>query len=79
MDDVLMNSDYVDSLVNIIGEFFDFCVEYSLKIHPAKCTLYSTSVKWCGRIISANGIRLAPHRIYWIGDTEVPTTGSELQ
>lgn len=43
--------------MDIIEEFFAFCVKWNLKLHPANCMLYATSVRWCGSIISSKGIR----------------------
>ena len=79
LDDVLGHASTVDELLTIIRQFFDYCSQRNLKLHPAKCVLYKTEIRWCGRILSKDGVRFDPRRIDGIRDMQLPTTGAELQ
>lgn len=46
---------------------------------PAKCISFSTSVQWCGRLISADGIRYDLGRLDGLLTMETATTGTHLQ
>lgn len=63
----------------MIRLFFDFCLQRNLKLNPSKCVLFATSVRWCGRVISADGVRFDPRRIDGIRNMTLPSTGADLQ
>lgn len=50
-----------------------------MKLHPAKCALYTTEVPWCGRIMTSDGVRFDPRRHKALLYMEPPTTGAHLQ
>lgn len=79
LDDVLQHAATPEKLLDVLEGFFAFCVKFNLKLHPAKCTLYTREVRWCGRIISAEGIRFDPRRISGIKEMDTPTKGGQLQ
>lgn len=79
LDDVLQHAATPEKLMDVMEECFAFCVKWNLKLHPAKCTLYAMSMRWCGRIISSEVIRFDPSRINGIKDMDTPTTGAQLQ
>lgn len=54
-------------------------MQYHLKIHPVKCDLYFRKIRWCGRILSKEGIRFDSRRIDDIRDTHESASGGELQ
>eukprot|EP00171_Calliarthron_tuberculosum_P022675 IDg22675t1 len=67
VDDILLHSKNVVGLLNATRKLFDMCKLHNMKLHLAKCTLYATSIRWCGRIISKDGIRFDPrsYKGYW--------------
>lgn len=79
VDDCLFHAPTVKDLVLCLNSFFHFCSDFNLRLHPKKCVLYATSVKWCGRIISANGIRHDPSNLQGLLDLDRPTTDGQLQ
>ena len=56
LDDILIRAPTVESLMESIRSFFDLCVENNIKVHPATCTIFAKEIRWCGRLISADGI-----------------------
>lgn len=46
---------------------------------PKKCQIFATEVKWCGRIISAEGVKHCPDRVQGLIDMQPPQTAAELQ
>lgn len=79
LDDVLLYAATVDELLASIRSFFALCVEYNLKLHPAKCTIFAPEIRWCGRMVSAKGVRYDPRRMDGLLSMSPPTTGSNLQ
>lgn len=63
LDDILIHSVKLDYHLFTIQRFFAFCEAHNDKLHPAKCTLFTISVRWCGRLIGKDGIRFDPERV----------------
>lgn len=79
LDDILIHAPTVEKLFESIQSFFKFCVTYNIKLHPAKCILFSKQVRWCGRLISSDGMRYDPRRLEGILSMQPPNTGANLQ
>lgn len=79
LDDILIHAPTVENLMQSIQSFFGLCAEYNIKLHPAKCTVFAKEIRWCGRLISADGIRYDPRRLEGLLNMEPPTTGAHLQ
>lgn len=54
------------------------CRQYNLKIHAKKFHLFQKSVRWCGRIIESDGVRMDPAHLVTLTPMPPVTTGSEL-
>lgn len=79
LDDILLFAPTVEKLLMSIRSFFRLCVSYNIKLHPAKCILYTTEVRWCGRLVTPDGVRYDPRRLDALKSMEPPTTGAHLQ
>ena len=79
LDDILLHASTTYHLLDIINIFFNFCRSHNLFLHPEKCILYTKSIRWCGRIISAQGIRFDPTNISALESMSYPTTAAQLQ
>lgn len=79
LDDILLHSKTINDHLDGIRRLFDFCVEFNLKLHPLKCQLFRSTIRWCGRLLSPDGIRFDPARIDGIKNMTQPTNGAELQ
>jgi len=79
LDDMLFHATTADELLNSLEEFFEVCTESGLKLHAAKCQLFLKEVRWCGRVISAEGVRMDPARLEALVEMAEPVTGDQLQ
>ncbi len=66
-------------LLKSVRSFFELCAKYNIKLHPAKCILFTKEVRWCDRLISADGIRYDPRGLDRLLSMAPPTTGAHLQ
>lgn len=79
LDDILGFAISDAELMVVLEKFFSMCLTYNLKLHPGKCDLYSKTVRWCGRLISNDGIKFDPRNMDGLVNMEPPTHGGELQ
>jgi Reverse transcriptase (RNA-dependent DNA polymerase) len=79
LDDLLMHAIDENALRKLLCLFFKLCRDYNLKLHPGKCVLFSKNVRWCGRLISSDGVRFDPRRVQALHDMALPVTGGDLQ
>lgn len=79
LDDILLHDRTVPGLIKSIRNLFGLCVQYNIKLHPAKSIMFAKSIRWCGRVISADGIRYDPRRLDGLLNIESPKTGAHLQ
>ncbi|POM79214.1 LOW QUALITY PROTEIN: Hypothetical protein PHPALM_3168 [Phytophthora palmivora] len=77
IDDLLVYADPVEGLVAAIDGVLQRLDKHGLKLSPRECQLIVTEVKWCGRIISANGIGNDPERIEGLRSMPPPSTAVE--
>lgn len=79
LDDLLLHHSTVDCLLKAIRELLALCSERNIKLHPGKSILFASTVRWCDRLVSADGIRYDPRRLEGLLNMEPPTTGAHLQ
>jgi len=79
LDDVLLFAYSIEEHLDILHRFFEICRKARLRLHPAKSSFYSITIRWCGRLIDKDGIKFDPRRINGLLEMATPNTGSELQ
>lgn len=79
LDDIVLQSSTTDGLFEFIGSFFVVCDDNNIKLHPARCIIFATEIRCCGRILFSNGLRYDPRRMDGLLSMQPPTTGSHLQ
>lgn len=79
LDDILIHSETIEDHMRNFSLFFDFLKQYNFKLHPCKRTLFTTIIRWCGRVIFSDGILFHPRRIDGIQQMSRPETGADLQ
>ena len=79
LDDLLGHAKTVEELLYLLRQLFELCRKYGIKLHAAKCNWFKTTVKWCGRLISEEGIRFDPRNHQALLELPEPTKGGELQ
>ncbi|GMG17468.1 unnamed protein product [Phytophthora fragariaefolia] len=57
INDLLLFADDIDTYVSKLEEFLDLAAAQSLKLSAKKSSLYQRKGKWCGRIISSDGVK----------------------
>lgn len=60
IDDFMMYAFSETELLSLIHRFLLICRYKNLVISLPKSSFFSTSIKWCGRIIDGNGYRFDP-------------------
>jgi hypothetical protein len=62
----------------VLEYFFKKCLQHGLFLHAAKCNRYGTEVRYCGRIITAEGVRYDSRTISTLQHMGTPQNGSDL-
>ena len=65
-------------LLSLLERFFAICQESNLFLSATKCVFFTQSVRWCGRIINADGYRMDPANVAGLRDMSLPRTAEEL-
>eukprot|EP00918_Siedleckia_nematoides_P096168 GHVU01210958.1.p1 GENE.GHVU01210958.1~~GHVU01210958.1.p1 ORF type:complete len:412 (+),score=24.43 GHVU01210958.1:968-2203(+) len=78
IDDLLVYANSLKELHHRIEQVMEICDEHNLKLSAAKSTFVATEVKWCGRLISAAGVRHSPDRIEALVNLPIPQNGAQL-
>ena len=78
IDDLLVYGASVTRLWELYDRIFAICARKGLKLSPEKCELVQTKVLWCGREISAEGIRFNPKLTAGLEHASLPATAGDL-
>lgn len=79
LDDILAHASNIEDLVTVISGFFEYFTQYNLKINPVNFVSYTREIRWCGRILSKNGIRFDRRRINGVRIMHEPMNVEERQ
>lgn len=79
LDDFLIHAESEVHLLDTLEVFMTVCMETGFKLHAEKCQFFLKEAKFCGRIISATGVRHDPRKLEAMLNMKNPTTGAELQ
>ena len=79
LDDNACHSASEDEHLDFLESFFAIIEESGLKLHAGKTILFTRTLEYCGRVITAEGITLAPKSLKAIQDMQPPTMGDQLQ
>ncbi|GMF50219.1 unnamed protein product [Phytophthora fragariaefolia] len=79
IDDLLLCAEDIDTYLDKLAESFELLNEFGLKLSVKKSSLYQKEVKWCGKIIDANGVCHDPARIDSLREIPYPSTAGELR
>jgi hypothetical protein len=63
LDDCLLHTKTEDNLLATLNFFFKKCQEHGLKLHASKCVLFASTVRYCERFITNDGLRFDPKNI----------------
>ena len=79
LDDLLFYARDTRQLLTSLRAFFLICRKYGLKLHAKKCKFFLRKVRWCGRIISPEGVRHDPMNMQALKNMPTPVNGEQLQ
>ena len=79
IDDFLLHAPSDKELLMDIRIFLEVCKEFGFKIHAEKSSFFLKEAKFCGKIISADGVRFDPRNMAGIVDMKKPEKANELQ
>jgi hypothetical protein len=78
LDDCLFHTKTEDDLLATLDSFFKQCREHGLKLHARKSVLFATTVRYCGRLITKDGVRLDPQNMEALQTMQEKQNGSDL-
>jgi Reverse transcriptase (RNA-dependent DNA polymerase) len=78
LDDKMIHVTDEEKLLEVLQYFFKTCLQHGLFLHAAKCDLYGTEVRYCGRIIIAEGERYDPRTVSTLQKMGTPQNGGDL-
>ncbi|KAF0752298.1 hypothetical protein AaE_006093 [Aphanomyces astaci] len=79
LDDLLGYDKSKEGLLAALERVLAICESRGLKLNPKKCRFFETEARWCGRILSSEGVKHDPERIKALQDLKMPVTGRDLQ
>ena len=79
MDDVVVKTRHVESLVDDLRLTFDNLRAYDIKLNPEKCVFGVPAGKLLGFIISGRGIEANPAKILALSQLDIPKDLKQIQ
>jgi hypothetical protein len=78
LDDCLLHTKTEDVLLATLNVFFKHCQEHRLKLHASKFVLLTTTMRYCGRLITNDGVRFDPKIMEALQTMQEPKNGADL-
>jgi hypothetical protein len=78
LNDCLLHTRTEDDLLATLNFFFKQCQEHGLKLHASKCVLFAITVRYCGRLITKNGVHFDPKNTEALQTMHGPQNGADL-
>jgi Reverse transcriptase (RNA-dependent DNA polymerase) len=78
LDDCLLHTKTEDDLLATLNFFFKKCQEHGLKLHASKSVLFAITVRYCGGLITKDGVRFDPKNIDALQTMQEPRNGADL-
>src|SRR3954468_13818011 len=79
VDDVVVKTKHVESLVDDLRPTFDNLRTYDIKLNPEKCVFVVPAGKLLGFIVSSRGIEANPAKIRALSHLAIPTDLKKIQ
>jgi hypothetical protein len=78
LDDCLLHTKTEDDLLATLNFFCKKCQEHDLKLHASMCVLFASTVRYCGRLITKDGVRFDPKNMEALQTMQEPQNGANL-
>jgi hypothetical protein len=79
VDDVIVNSNSMDSHLADLCLALEMMRQYGLKMNPVKCVFGASAGKFLGFIIHKHGIEIDPKKIEYIKKVQPPQSKNDIQ
>jgi hypothetical protein len=79
LDDLLLHCRDVDGLHGVQDTFLNRRAARGVKLGAARMDLCSQVVRWCGLMVSKDGVWLDPSVVSALSAMQPPVTGADLQ
>jgi hypothetical protein len=78
IDDLCIYTATLDEHLDVLEKVLEICRLRRVKLNVAKIQMLATSVRWCGRVISSEGIRYDEDFVQGLVDCAEPKDGGQL-
>jgi Reverse transcriptase (RNA-dependent DNA polymerase) len=78
LNDCLLHTKTEDDLPATLNFFFKQCQKHELKLHASKFLSFSTTVRYCARLITKDGGRFDPKNMEALQTMQEPQNGADL-
>jgi hypothetical protein len=78
LDDCLLHTKTEDDLLAILNLFVKKCQGHGLKLHANKFVLFASTVRYCGKLITKDGVRFDPKNMEALQSMQEPQNGAGL-
>jgi Reverse transcriptase (RNA-dependent DNA polymerase) len=75
LDDCLLHTKTEDDLPATLNFLFKKCQEHGLKLDASKCVLFATTMRYCGSLITKDGVRFDPNNMEALQTMQEPHNG----
>ena len=79
LDDLIIYSDTLEEHEIRLMRVLNRLKEYGLKLSPAKCKFFQTSVRYLGHVVSENGVETDPEKVNALKTWPIPKNLKELR
>ncbi|KAE9271783.1 hypothetical protein PR003_g30409, partial [Phytophthora rubi] len=79
VDDLLMYADTIGEFLSVLDCVYSTLADKRLYLGLDKICLYTQNAKWCGRVITPDGVAYDPAKIQTLIDMPEPDTAAALQ
>jgi hypothetical protein len=78
LDDCLLHTKTEDDLLATLNIFFKQSREHGLKLYASRCVMFATTVRYCVRFITKDGVRFDPTNLEALQTMQQPQKGADL-
>jgi hypothetical protein len=78
LDGCLLYTKNEDDVLETLNLFFRKCQEHGLRLHASKCMLFATTMRYCGSLITNDGVRFDPKNMEALQSMHRPQNGADL-
>ncbi|KAE8967332.1 hypothetical protein PR001_g28136, partial [Phytophthora rubi] len=79
VDDLLMYADTIDEFLSVLDRVYSTLADNGLYLGLDKICLYTQNAKWCGRVITPDGVAYDPEKIQTLIDMAETDNAAALQ